>query len=205
MNDLYDSSMTNDKFSLLCESNKKANIAVKVPGSGLSDRFEVESVIMQGGNWGPLQCSVQMDKLGKESLETGENLFKYKNCLDISSLEMIDDVAALAKCGIDSLITNTYITTKVKANKLEFGEDNCKVMHIGTPAGSKCECPVLKVQDVEMSETECQKYLGDVLSRSGSNERNIDERVKKGTGIIAQVLALLKEISWGTHLSLIHI
>ena len=50
MNDLYDSSMTNDKFSLLCESNKKANIAVKVPGSGLSDRFEVESVIMKGGN-----------------------------------------------------------------------------------------------------------------------------------------------------------
>ena len=39
MNDLYDSSMTDDKFSLLCETNKKANIAVKVPGSGLKGWF----------------------------------------------------------------------------------------------------------------------------------------------------------------------
>ena len=65
MNNLYDVNVINDNFSLLCEVNKTAKIAVKTP-VGLTERFEVEEKVMQGGSWGPLQCSVQMDKMGKE-------------------------------------------------------------------------------------------------------------------------------------------
>ena len=50
-----------------------------------------------------VQCSVQMDQMGKECLATGLNLYKYKSCLDIPILAMIDDVAAASKCGVDSL------------------------------------------------------------------------------------------------------
>ena len=195
MNDLYDVNVKNDNFALLSELNKKAKIAVKTP-VGITERFEVEEKVMQGGSWGPLQCSVQMDQMGKECLETGKNIYKYKSCLDIPILAMI---AAASKCGVDSLVTNTYIATKVKANKLKFGKDKCHVIHIGSSDSEKCGCPDLKVQEIVMKNTKFEKYLGDIISKDGSIDLNIEERYNKGIGIISQVLALLKEITLSSY------
>ena len=123
INDLYDVEFRNDKLSLMSELNKKTNVAVKTP-VGLTDRFLVENVIMQGGVWGPLNCSVQIDEIGKTSLQTGVGVYKYKNCIDIPPLAMIDDVTAFAECGLDFIILNTIMSTKIELNKIKLNSKN---------------------------------------------------------------------------------
>ena len=42
-----------------------------------------------------------------------------------------------------------------------------------------------------------QKYLGDIICNSGKNDKNIEARVKKGSGIIKQISAILDEVFFG--------
>ena len=85
MNGLYDKNIKDDKFCVICELNKKSKIAVKTP-VGITERFEIQENILQGGQWGPIQCSIEVDEIGKECLDSGEKLYKYKDCVDILSL-----------------------------------------------------------------------------------------------------------------------
>ena len=104
---------------------------------------------MQGGVWGPLKCSVQIDEIGKTSLNTGKYLYKYKQSVDVPPLAMIDDIAAVEKCGIEAVKLNSYINTNIKANKLKFGPSKCVKLHVSGNK-NKDECLKLTVQDTEM-------------------------------------------------------
>ena len=94
--------------------DKTLKIAVKSP-VGITDRFEIAENILQGGQWGPIQCSVEIDEIGKECMDSGQMQYKYKNCVDISPLAMIDDLAGISNCGPDSVSLNTFINEKIKA------------------------------------------------------------------------------------------
>ena len=65
MNDLWDVGVQDDRFSLISQMNKKCQIAIKTP-VGISDRFCMEEIEMQGTVMGPIKCSVQMDTLGRD-------------------------------------------------------------------------------------------------------------------------------------------
>ena len=153
---------------------------------------------MQGGVWGPLQCSVQIDEIGKECLQTGKYIYKYKGSVNVPPLAMIDDVAAIGKCGINSVMLNSFINTKIKADKLTFGENKCHKLHIENGKFDS-ECLDLMVQNSEMSTVKTIKYLGEQENNNGKNDINIEERCKKGLGINSQTLGLVKEISLGNH------
>ena len=43
-------------------------VAVKTP-NGLTDRVNIEEIILQGDVFGPIECSVTVDSFGKECLE----------------------------------------------------------------------------------------------------------------------------------------
>ena len=45
-----------------------------------------------------------------------------------------------------------------------------------------------------MTETKHEKYLGDIFSEDGSNEKNIEARQAKGFGIVNNILAIINEI-----------
>ena len=48
-----------------------------------------------------------------------------------------------------------------------------------------------------MEESEHEKYLGDVIGSNGRNEKNIEERRNKGTGIVNQIMGKLGTIVYG--------
>ena len=50
-----------------------------------------------------------------------------------------------------------------------------------------------------MQKTKKEKYLGDILSSSGKIDDNINERFKKGLGIINEIMSVIKEVSFGYH------
>ena len=46
--------------------------------NGLTTRTNVEQIVMQGEVFGPLECSVTVDTIGKECLARGRYLYFYK-------------------------------------------------------------------------------------------------------------------------------
>ena len=45
---------------------------------GMTEPKVVNKVVTQGGALGPKLCSVQIDNIGKDAIESGEHLYKYK-------------------------------------------------------------------------------------------------------------------------------
>ena len=139
MMDLYDTlppQARDDKLALVYEMNTDNYVAINTD-VGQTERVNIKNIVMQGGKWGPLKCSNSMDKIGKSCVEAGENLYTYKGLVKIMPLAMVDDLLAMAKCGLTSKKLNLDITTKIEMKKLKFhtpdekGKSKCHTLHIG--------------------------------------------------------------------------
>ena len=171
-NDIYEAGVKDDKFLLMAKSNEKCMVAIKTPWGALTKRVEMNQIEMQGTVPAPLKCSVQLDTLGKECLQTGEGLYRYKECVDIPPLLMIDDAIAVSECGVDSVTVNALIQSKVQMKNLRLGHNKCFKMHIGK--NKEC-CPLLKVEDEIMLTSDRERYLGDIISSDCKINANIEE------------------------------
>ena len=136
-----------------------------------------------------------MDTLGRDALETGQGIFKYKDTIDIPSLAMIDDVMGMAHCGDASIELNAIINAKMENKKLRLGEDKCFKVHI-CKRGEQCN-QILKVHEATMKDASQVTYLGDVISDSGTIDATIAQRGQKAEGITTQIVSMLSSISLG--------
>ena len=90
-NDLFEAACDDDKLVLLHLGTKNANIAIKTP-QGITNRETIHNIIMQGGVFGPLQCTTSIDKLAKEVYSRPELLYMYKGVEAVPPLLMVDDI-----------------------------------------------------------------------------------------------------------------
>ena len=132
-NDLYEAGVTNDKLSLLYKINQNNNVAVKTC-HGLSQRKQVDHIICQGEPWGPIECSVQVDGIGKESLAEDLEPYTYKNEVKIPALGWIDDLITVSESGHKTARMNAFINAKLAIKKLRLGAKKCFMMHGGKKA-----------------------------------------------------------------------
>ena len=204
MLDLYDTlppEARDEKLALVYKVNTENYVAVNT-SVGQTERVKMDNIVMQGGKWGPLQCSNSMDKIGKKCVEQGENLYTYKGLVKVMPLAMVDDLLAMAKCGLQSTNLNIKINNEIEFKKLKFhtpnaqGKSKCHTMHIGK---KRSECPELKVHGYTMEQVSSDTYLGDIISSDGKNKLNIESRVAKGLGIVSQIMDMLKTVSFGEH------
>jgi hypothetical protein len=111
---------------------------------------------------------------------------------------MVDDALAIIECGYKSSMMNAFINTKTSIKKLQYGVDKCFKMHVGKTCIEEI-CPDLHVdgwklrmvdeietgalKQVEeftgshaVKEVQSEKYLGDILSSDGKNNKNMMAR-----------------------------
>ena len=142
MNDLYDSGVQNDTFALVSLMNEKCQVKVKTPVD-YTERFELDKIEMQGTVLAPLKCAAQIDTLGKYcyTFNTGRGLYVYRDSCTVPPLGMRDDIAAVAKCGDNSIILNAIVNSRIESKKLQFNLKKYVKMHIGPDK----DCAKLKV------------------------------------------------------------
>ena len=209
MNDLWESmEVKDDKFALISELNREVDLFVKTP-VGESEVFTVERIEQQGTVLAPLKCSNQMDSIARDCLAENMDMFRYRGAVTIPPLGMIDDLASIAYCGPQSVLLNAVINAKVNMKRLEFNTSKCVKLHVSKAERKSCanvepnarnanaKCVILEVQDLEMKEGDNEKYVGDIISSSGSNEANISRRRGIGIGAISTLFAILNEVSLG--------
>ena len=204
MNDIFDclpEEKRDRKLALIYQTNVDNLIAVNTP-VGQTARVNMPQIVQQGGGWGPMECSVSIDKLGRDCVQRRKYLYRYKDKVDIVTLAMVDDLLGIAPCGIESLALNTFINVQIELKKLKFhtpgsdGKTKCHKIHIGR----KNEfCPNLLVHGTVMPSVSSDTYLGDIISGDGSNKLNIENRISKGVGKIAQIMSMVERISLGKH------
>ena len=124
------SGLTDDKLSLLYEINKTSIISVKTQ-AGFSERTTVNNIICQGDPWGSIECSLQTDGFGKESLNPQLEPYKYKDEVPIPALGVVDDLITVSESGYKSAKMNSFINAKTAIKKLQFCPDKCHVIHVG--------------------------------------------------------------------------
>ena len=152
---------------------------MKTPWGSTTPRVEFKDIEMQGGVLTPLKCSVQMDTLGADCLNSIENssiLYKYKDCVKIPPLELIDDILTITNCSIKSVKMNALVQSKIDCKKLELSDTKCVKMHVGQ---DNLYCPKLKVHSKEMLQSNCEKYLGDVITSDAKIDDNVQMDMKK--------------------------
>ena len=149
-----------------------------------------------------MECSISIDKLGRICSQRRQYQYKYKDKVDILPLAMVDDLLGIAPCGLESVALNSFINVQIEMKKLKFhtpgpnGKTKCHKIHVG----KKSEfCPALLVHGTKMPEVQSDTYLGDVISGDGTNKLNIESRVSKGQGKIAQIVSMVEKISRGKH------
>ena len=135
-----------------------------------------------------------MDKLGKLIYNEPGLLYYYKGVVACPPLQMVDDVLGIQKCSPKSLHLNTTVNTFMELEKLNLSKSKCHKIHIGK---ENKLCPELKVHGSTMAESKSEKYLGDIIHKSGSSKPNIAKRLSKGWGKVNEVLAIVKEAPQG--------
>ena len=116
---------------------------------------------------------------------------------------------------------NAYLNTKTNIKKLQYGVKKWYKMHVGKNCNSEI-CPnlhidgwILKtVTEVEtgmsrqveehsgkheMQEVMDEKYLGDIVSSDGKNQKNILARKNRGIGVVTQIMTKLEDICFGKY------
>ena len=87
---------------------------------------------------------------------------------------MVDNLNGIAKCGLDSVELNSFLTTQIEMKKLKFhvpderGKSKCHKIHVGANTNF---CRKLKVHGTEMESVEEDTYLGDIISGDGKNTK----------------------------------
>ena len=203
-NDLYetiDEDKRDEKLAVLYRSNETNLVSIKTP-VGLTKREDFPRIVQQGGTWGPISCSNTIDTIGKQAKKERNKGYMYKNQVKVIPLSMVDDIMSIAKCGLDSLTLNSYINTKIELKNLKFhtkdknGKSKCHWIHVGKK-NIDCRCP--EVHGTKMDEVDEDVYLGDIISKTGRNKSNIENRVSKGIGAAAKIFNIIELVSFGNH------
>ena len=91
VNDLFEAGLKNDNLNVIYNLNENNKVAVITP-HGLTERVNIQKIVMQGENLAPLECSVQVDSFGKECLKEKKHLFMYRGLVEVPPLSMVDDL-----------------------------------------------------------------------------------------------------------------
>ena len=175
---------------------------------------------MQGDVLGPLLSSNMVENyIGSNAIKTC-NYYMYKNKVVIPPLAMVDDTLGISVCGVKSNKMNSFLNTRTSLMNLQFGSDKCEKLHIGK-IQNKDICSTLTIdfwkqklvekdgvgKEFEdtfvgkepMKEVENKKYLGDIVSKNGTNTLNIKEKTNKAMGNVNKIVLTISERSYGIH------
>ena len=91
--------------------------------------------------------------------------------------------------------------------KLELNKTKREKFHVAKPERGGCtkpelnnrdvQCAFLKVRESDMREALDERYIGDIISGTGSEDANISRRRSIGMGAISEIFVILNQISMG--------
>ena len=150
----------------------KANIKTRF---GLTRTIEMEIGGKQGSRLTGRMFSKLMDTLAEDIEPTGEG-FHIDDSLTIGCLLWVDDVVSCVEGKENQEKMLERIADFANKHKLRWGADKCRVMRIGKHDEEKQKW---NLGVLTIDETDTYKYLGDIVTSDGKNQKNLETRKNK--------------------------
>ena len=178
--------------NILQKLNNTCNIVVKTP-AGITEEFEMKSIVQQGSVSGGALCVSSTAELLKEDLGMGYHI----GASIIKALAFVDDIATLSKDHVNAYISHRCVEWFSAKKRLQLNALKCVLLCINTKPHHVI--PRLKIGNTALSQAESAPYLGDQFNTSGNNKDLIDDRVKKGKACIVNAMSLDADITMGSY------
>ena len=138
----------------------------------------------QGSRLTGRMFSKLMDMLQEEIEPTGEGF--CLNCdLTIPYLLWVDDVVSFAEGKVNQEKMLIRVNEFGLKHKLKWGADKCNILKVGKHKDNSPDNWKLGEEPIE--ETASYKYLGDIITADGKNEKNIEARRIK---VLASIVSI---------------
>ena len=124
-----------------------------------------------------------------------ELLFDYKG-VKVPPLGMVDEIINVTNLEQTKTTMNKLVNTFIEHKNLKLSQEKSYRINI---VKGHLNYPKLQVHENEMKEADAEIYLGDVIDKSGKIQATINKRLKRGEGIISEILSILSEISLGKY------
>ena len=89
---------------------------------------------------------------------------------------------------------NAVINSFIKTQRLTLSKSKSVVIHVGKPSKCKQPCPTLKVHNHTMTTVQSQRYLGDIITATGSQRETVEDRRNSGWGKLSEITGILSEL-----------
>ena len=183
---IWDSGLKGKSWRILRKMNTNLKASVKTK-HGLTQEFEMLVGGRQGSKLTGRLFSKMMDLLAEKTLATDIG-FPLTFEVRIPVLLWVDDVISCVEGNENQKIMLEYMEQFGKDHKLRWGQEKCQIMKVGRHSPNTT---TWKIGDMELEETKTYKYLGDMISYDGKNNKNIEARKNKlnGTTISIKTVA----------------
>ena len=184
-----------DKYVRLIEEiHKGSRCRVNVDGQ-LSPEFSVESGVLQGNVLSPLLFAILIDFIMRRTVGDKEKGIQWVDGKHLADLDYADDIALLSN-NINNL---QELLDKLKENGRKVGlKINARKTEIMRT--EHAQHGNISLNDQIVNNVSNFKYLGTVVSDTGSLEAEFSERLKKAN----QIMGMLSKI-WKSHRLTMHV
>ena len=97
----------------------------------------------------------------------------------------------IQKCSVKAVLLNQVINTFIESNKLLASAAEFEKISKGE---NKVNCSKLKVHNDVMKESKQEKYLGDMIHKTGNIKQTIEDKKKRACAIVGDILEILEDI-----------
>ena len=172
--ELWDHGLKGKLWRLLKKLNTNLTCQVKTK-HGLTDIIHRKVGGKQGGKNFGFMFAKLMDLLQEDAQENEEIGVDFE-LLKLAFLIWVDDVLSFAEGREQQLLTLQMVNEFAVKHKLKWGGDKCNVMPVGKSAFAKEKW---KLGELFIDSCEQYKYLGDIVMRNNSNQKNIEDREQR--------------------------
>ena len=189
-------------WRLTKSANENLTARVKTK-AGITREIQRKKGGKQGGKLMVPLFAKMMDCL-PESMHKDSELGVNYGRVKVAGIVYVDDVATMAKNYEQQELTLNAVNEFALKHQLEWGEDKCKVMEIGSHKEKRSEW---KLGNKTIKTCKTYTYLGEIISRDGTNTENLGERLSKIKRTVREIIncgrsKVMRKIESGVYLKL---
>ena len=189
---LWDLGVQNKILPLIYKLNETAVVKVKTP-FGTTDSFTAPTIVKQGTVFGSKLCCASTAEICDEDCTGGASV----GSVSVASTVYVDDANRINN-DINDTVTghDKFIFFSMK-KRLPIHPTKCVILIVNKKAHDSC--PMLKIDEHIMEEVKETKIVGDMVNNKGNRNSLVEDRVKSGKSVIANMLATCSEVTCGMY------
>ena len=172
---LWDRGLRGKIWRILYGLSKNLRARIKTR-YGITRSFGMEIGGRQGSRLTGRMFSKQMDVISEELMNNQNDCLEFTSGFSIGALLWIDDLITCTEDKKKQEKMLERVDEFAKKNKVRWGREKCKVMQVGR---KNDQCQEWQFGETTIDNCDEYKYLGDIITSDGKNQKNIEARKLK--------------------------